>query len=75
MKRLLLTTLLSTSPLSLVHSNAFECVLDFIEKARDMFEVEVTAVALPEVDVLKIEKIARRMNVKFRLREYIQGFW
>ena len=55
--------------------HAFESVLDFIEEARNMFEVEVTALALPEVDILKIEKFARKMNVKFRLREYIRGFW
>ena len=55
--------------------NAFESVLDFIEKAKDMFKVEVTAVALPEVDISKIEEIAKKMNVQFRAREYIQGFW
>jgi TatD family-associated radical SAM protein len=55
--------------------NAFESVLEFIEKAKGFLDVEVTAVRIPEVDIQKVEEIARRMGVKFRARDYIQPFW
>ncbi len=50
--------------------NAFEHVLEFVKKAKEHFEVEVTAVAIPEVDPTTIEKIAQELGVKFRIREY-----
>jgi TatD family-associated radical SAM protein len=55
--------------------NAFESVLDFIRKARELLEVEVTAVRIPEVDITKVGEIAKELDVKFRVREYIQPFW
>jgi TatD family-associated radical SAM protein len=55
--------------------NAFESVLEFIEKARANFDVEITAVAIPEVDLSKIGEIAIKMGVKFRVREYIPSSW
>ncbi|MEM3550081.1 MAG: TatD family nuclease-associated radical SAM protein [Candidatus Bathyarchaeia archaeon] len=55
--------------------NAFESVLDFIRKAKETLDVEITAVRVPEVDILKVEEIAEKLNVKFRVREYIQPFW
>ncbi len=55
--------------------SAFESVLDFIRKAKELLNVEITAVRLPEVDISKVEKIAEKLNVKFRVREYIQPFW
>jgi len=55
--------------------NAFESILEFIEKAKEAFDVEVTAVALPEVNLQKIGEIAEKMGVKFRVREYIPCFW
>jgi cyclic pyranopterin phosphate synthase len=55
--------------------NAFESVLDFIRKARELLEVEVTAVRIPEVDISKVGEIAKELGVKFRVREYIQPFW
>jgi TatD family-associated radical SAM protein len=54
---------------------AFESVLDFIRKAKELLNVEITAVRVPEVDISKVEKIAEKLNVKFRVREYIQPFW
>ncbi len=56
-------------------NNAFESVLKFIEKAKESFDVEITAVAIPEVDISKIEEIARKMGVQFRVRKYLPGFW
>ncbi len=50
--------------------NAFEHVLQFIEKAKEGFEVEVTAVAIPEIDLATMEKMAKELRVKFRIREY-----
>jgi TatD family-associated radical SAM protein len=55
--------------------NAFESALEFIEKARANFDVEITAVAIPEVDLSKIGEIAIKMGVKFRVREYIPSSW
>jgi len=55
--------------------NAFESVLEFVEKAKENFETEITAVAIPEVDISKVEAIARKMSVKFRLRDYIPCSW
>jgi TatD family-associated radical SAM protein len=54
---------------------SFESVLEFVEKAREKFETEITAVTIPEVDISMVEKIAREMGVKFRLREYIPCSW
>jgi len=56
--------------------NAFENVLEFIEKAKRAYlDTEITAVAIPEVDILKVKELARRMGVGFRVREYIPCFW
>jgi CTP synthase len=55
--------------------NAFENILEFIKKAKELLDVEVTAVRIPEVDISKAEQIAKEMGVKFRVREYIQPFW
>ncbi|MEM2911457.1 MAG: TatD family nuclease-associated radical SAM protein [Candidatus Bathyarchaeia archaeon] len=55
--------------------NAFESILEFIKKAKELLDVEVTAVRIPEVDTSKIEEIAKQFDVKFRIREYIQPFW
>lgn len=56
-------------------NNAFKSVLNFVKKAKNVFSVEITAVALPEVDLSKIEELAKKLNVQFRRRDYIQGFW
>jgi TatD family-associated radical SAM protein len=58
-----------------VFVNAFKSVLDFIKKARELLDVEVTAVRIPEVDISKVGEIAKGLGVKFRVREYIQPFW
>jgi TatD family-associated radical SAM protein len=55
--------------------NAFESIKEFIEKAKEKFEVEVTAVTIPEVNLLKVEKLAHELGVKFRKRQYIPGIW
>lgn len=55
--------------------NAFESILAFIEQAKKLLEVEVTAVALPEVDIDKVAEFAGKLKVNFRIREYIQCFW
>jgi GTP 3',8-cyclase len=58
-----------------VFSGAYAAVLEFIEKAKAKLDVEVTAVTTPEVDLHKTEDVAKRMGVKFRLRQYIPCFW
>jgi TatD DNase family protein len=55
--------------------NAFESILEFIEKARKLLDVEITVVRIPEVDVRAAEALAKRLGVKFRVRDYIQPFW
>ena len=56
--------------------NAYEKVLEFIEKTkRENLDMEITAVAIPEVDISKMRKMAKRMGVAFRSREYIPCFW
>ena len=55
--------------------NAYEAVLEFIAKAKEALEVEITAVTIPEVDLQKIAAIAEEFGVKFRLRDYIPCFW
>ena len=54
---------------------AYAAVLEFIEKAKPLLNVEVTAVTTPEVDLQKIEALAKRMGVRFRLRQCIPCFW
>jgi cyclic pyranopterin phosphate synthase len=55
--------------------NAYGAVLEFIAKAKQELEVEITAVAMPEVDLQKVAALAEEMKVKFRLRAYIPCFW
>jgi len=58
-----------------VFENAFENVLEFIEKAKEDLETGITAVTIPEVDISKVREIAKRIRVDFRVREYIPCFW
>jgi len=55
--------------------NAFENVLEFIGKAKGEFDTEITTVTIPEVDISKVRELAKRMEVGFRVREYIPCFW
>ncbi|UCF44663.1 MAG: hypothetical protein JSW44_02475, partial [Candidatus Bathyarchaeota archaeon] len=55
--------------------NGFGAVLEFIAKAKEALEVEITAVAIPEVHLQKIAVIAEEFGAKFRLRDYIPCFW
>ncbi|MFX0211018.1 MAG: TatD family nuclease-associated radical SAM protein [Candidatus Hodarchaeota archaeon] len=56
--------------------NAFEMVLGFVEKAkREDLDTEMTTVAIPEANVPKIRKLAKKIGVNFRVREYIPSFW
>jgi len=58
-----------------VFAGAYIAVLDFIDKAKRVLDVEVTAVTTPEVDLHKVEALAKQMGVKFRLRQCIPCFW
>jgi len=57
------------------YPGAFAAVLDFINRTKNMLNVEVTAVTTPEVDINKVEDLARELGVKFRLRPCIPCFW
>jgi TatD family-associated radical SAM protein len=54
---------------------AYEAVLDFINKAKSILDVEVTVVRVPEVDVAKVQAVAASLGVKFKVREYIPCFY
>jgi TatD family-associated radical SAM protein len=56
-------------------AGAYAAVLEFIAKAKDKLDVEVTAVTTPEVDLHKVEDLAKSMGVKFRLRVCVPCFW
>ena len=58
-----------------IFAGAYNAVLEFIEKAKGVLDVEVTAVTTPEVDLHKVEDLAKHMGVKFRLRQCIPCFW
>jgi len=58
-----------------VFAGAYTAVLEFIEKAKRVLEMEVTAVTTPEVDLHKVEALAKQKGVKFRLRQCIPCFW
>jgi TatD family-associated radical SAM protein len=55
--------------------NAYENIVRFIEKAKGQFDIEATAVTIPEVNILKVKELARKIGVKFRLRAYQPCFW
>jgi cyclic pyranopterin phosphate synthase len=56
-------------------AGAYAAVLEFIEKAKGELDVEVTAVTTPEVDLHKVQDLAKSMGVKFRLRVCVPCFW
>jgi TatD family-associated radical SAM protein len=55
--------------------NAFDFVLEFISKASDLINTEITAVTIPEVNISEVEALARKLRVKLRVRQYEQFFW
>jgi TatD family-associated radical SAM protein len=56
-------------------NNAYQSILKFIERAKEHFGIEITAVTIPEVDISKVEQIAKQIGVKFRARQYIPCFF
>jgi cyclic pyranopterin phosphate synthase len=55
--------------------NAYETVIDFVQKTKSVLQVEVTAVRMQEVDVTKAKTVADKLGVKFRVREYVPCFY
>jgi len=53
---------------------AYEAVIDFINKTKLVLDVEVTAVRLPEVNLSKVQSVADSLGVVFKVREYIPCF-
>jgi len=53
---------------------AYENVLKFIQEASKEMDTEVTAVDIPEINLLKVEEMARKFGVKFRRREHYIPF-
>lgn len=56
-------------------TNAFEAVIDFINKAKSVLEVEVTVVRMPEVDIAKTQTVSNELGVNLRVRDYIPCFY
>jgi GTP 3',8-cyclase len=54
---------------------AYEAVIDFIQKAKNTLECEITAVRMPEVDLARARNVAHDLGVPFRVREYIPCFY
>lgn len=54
-----------------VLNDAYESVQIFIKHAKEDFDTEVTAVAIPEVEVQRVGKIAQELGAKFRIREHV----
>ncbi|MBS7605702.1 MAG: TatD family nuclease-associated radical SAM protein [Candidatus Bathyarchaeia archaeon] len=51
---------------------AYKNVINFILALKDTgIDTEITAVELPEIDIQKIQDFAKKINVKFRLRQFI----
>lgn len=55
-----------------VFQAAFEETLRFIKEAKKMLKTEITAVKVPELDVKEIKKLAEKLDVPLRIRNYIQ---
>jgi TatD DNase family protein len=55
--------------------DAYDSILEFIKKSSKEFDLEITAVTVPEVDLLKMQEMAKEMGVKFRIRRFIPCFW
>jgi cyclic pyranopterin phosphate synthase len=55
--------------------NAYTEVLNFIKRAREKMDTEITTVTIPETNVSRMQQIAADLGVKFRIREYIPCFW
>jgi cyclic pyranopterin phosphate synthase len=55
--------------------NAYTEVLNFIKRAREKMDTEITAVTIPETNVSRMQQITADLGVKFRIREYIPCFW
>jgi TatD family-associated radical SAM protein len=58
-----------------IFQDGYKVVLDFIQKAKPLLDVEVTAVRLPEVDLAKVKVVADGLGVLFNVREYIPCFY
>ncbi len=55
--------------------DAYASMLEFVENAKALLDVEVTAVTTPEVDIHEVEVVAKKLGVKFRMRQYMPCFW
>jgi len=59
-----------------IFADAYESAIEFVKSAREAsFDVEITSVRIPEVNLLKLRDLASKLNVRFRVREYIPCFY
>jgi len=55
---------------------AFGIVTHFVSKAVEAsLQVEISVVRMPEVDIEKVQEIAKSLKVPLRIREYVPCFW
>lgn len=50
--------------------NAFESILEFVEKSKKVLDTEITFVTIPEVDGIKMKELAKTLDVGLRERLY-----
>ncbi len=56
--------------------NAFEKTLEFIKCITSLgLDTEITAVAVPEINISKVRALAAELGVKFRARPYYDFIW
>lgn len=55
--------------------NAYESVVEFVEKAKEEMDTEITTAAIPEVNIRQVQETARKIGVQFRRREYSPLFF
>ena len=51
--------------------DAFETVLDFVDRAKTRFYTEITAVDVPEANIQQLEEMAIKMDINFRVRKFL----
>jgi TatD family-associated radical SAM protein len=57
------------------YPEAYQTVLDFVLAAKDVLEVEVSVVRMPEVDIQKAAAKAKQLGVPLKVRDYIPCFF
>lgn len=53
----------------------FEKIIEFVKQAKQYFpQVVVTTIKHPEIDINKMKKLVKKLNVKFKIRPYLTSY-